>query len=342
MRTIDGSLGGGQVLRTALTLSVLCDQPVTVEHIRGARENPGLRAQHTACIHLLADLTDAEVTGAEVGAQTISFTPQSPPSGHVDIDIGTAGSITLLFESVLPLGSVLDDQISVTATGGTDVRWSPTMDYLEHVKLPLLTDYGHRLDLEVAQRGYYPVGGGRATVTVHPATPTTIDLTEADSLEGASVFSRASEQLRQAEVAERQVAGVESVLDGASISIEHAEAAYHDVPSTGTSVTVVGHFAGGYGGGDAIGERGKPAETVGTEAAEALLACATEPGAVDRHLADQLMLPLALSGGRLTIPTVTDHVESNRAVLSSFDVEVSIEHHEDGSATLAVDDPLTR
>lgn len=329
MRTIDGSTGGGQILRSALSLAVLCDEPVRIEHVRGGRENPGLRPQHLAGIALLAGLTDAEVDGDEVGSQTVDFAPQTPPAGTVEIDIGTAGSITLLFDTVLPLGPVVDDPVTVTAGGGTDVKWSPTIDYLDRVRRPVLSAYGFPTDLTVASRGYYPVGRGTATLTVHPAEPVRFDLVEAGHIEAATIFSRASESLRTADVAERQAAGATDELEDADIAVRDTTVTYHDVQSTGTSITVVGHCEAGYAGGDAVGERGVPAEDVGYTAAEALIDAVDTPAAVDRHLADQLLLPLALAGGQVAIPSVTDHVETNLAVLEAFGYEHTVDHRDE-------------
>lgn len=337
MLTIDGRAGGGQVLRSALTLSVLRDRPVTIEHVRGHRDTPGLRPQHLAGIRALAQLTDAEVAGDEVGSREVSFEPRRSPRGEIDVDIGTAGSITLLFETVVALGPVLSSPISITATGGTDVKWSPTMDYLHFVKRQALADHGLEFDLEVERRGYYPVGGGRATITVYPGDPTELALTAVPSIEGVSVYSNASASLEDAAVASRQVAGAKEVLAEAGIPIRETETSYHEGPSTGTSVTVVGHVEGGYAGGDALGEPGRPAEEVGVDAAEFIRDWMTTDAAVDHHLADQLLLPLALAGGKLSVPAVTNHVETNIEVINAFELEMTLDESADRPPVLVSD-----
>lgn len=324
MITIDGATGGGQILRSALSLSVIQQTPVTIEHVRGGRSRPGLRPQHLAGLDCLTELTSAEVEGATVGSEHVVFDPQHPPHGEVDIDISTAGSITLLFETIIPLGPVLEAPIAVTAAGGTDVKWSPTMDYLSFVKLPLLEAHGLETSLAIQQRGYYPEGGGRATLTVHPGEFDRFDLTEGASITSVSIHSHASESLADASVAQRQLDGATKALEAAGIEVSDATHAYHDVPSTGTSLTVVAED-GCHAGGDALGERGKPAEEVGEEAVLDLQRGTTEGAAVDRYLADQLMLPLALGGGTITIPAVTDHVETNAEVIEAFDLDLLLD-----------------
>lgn len=335
MVTIDGAAGGGQVLRSALSLAVIKERSVTIESVRGSRDTPGLRPQHLAGLSVLAELTDAEVEGDAIGAETVSFDPQVPPAGDVEIDIGTAGAISLLVEPILSLGPVIDEPVTVRATGGTDVKWSPTVDYLVAVRSQALADHGWPVEIEVATRGYYPVGGGTAAVTVEPADPHPLSLAAPAHVEGAIVYSHASETLRTADVAERQVEGATEALAAADVSVTESTVAYHDVPSTGTSITVVAEATDGYLGGDAIGERGRPAEDVGEAAARDLLEASATSGAVDHHLADQLLIPLAVGGGHLHVPDLTDHVETNLSVIEAFGYDLSVEEHADETATIS-------
>lgn len=334
MLTIDGSAGGGQVLRTALTLSVVQDRPVTIEHVRGGRDTPGLRPQHLAGIAVVAELTDATIEGDSVGAETVTFEPQRRPTGTVEIDIGTAGAITLLFEPVLSIGSVLDKPITVVATGGTDVKWSPTIDYLDNVRLPALAAHGWPADLEVNTRGYYPIGGGRVTLTVEPASPRPFSLTDAPDIEGAKVTSRASESLRTADVAERQADGAKMALEAADVTVIAEASTYHDVESTGTSITTVAEAPNGYLGGDAVGERGRPSEDVGEAAANELLEAIEAGTPVDHHLADQLLIPLAIAGGRIRVPAMTDHIETNLEVIEAFGYDIEADPSADGGVEI--------
>lgn len=329
MITIDGTDGGGQVLRSALTLSVLEDQPVRITDIRGARDTPGLRPQHLAAVGVMERLTDAEVEGADEGAEEVTFAPGHRPRGDVEIDIGTAGSITLLFETVVCLGPVLDDPITVTATGGTDVKWSPTMDYLRLVKLPCLRAHGHRIDVTVNRHGFYPNGGGQASLRVAPAQPTPFDLRSRGGVEGVHLYSRATTDLEDRTVAKRQAESAAATLDDADVTHIETQTDYIDADSTGSSLLAVASVDGGFMGADALGERGVSAETVGHRVATGLKEELATGAPVDRHLADQLMLPLVLAGGDIQIPTVTEHVRSNAAVLGAFGFEVSVEETND-------------
>ncbi|MFW6449030.1 MAG: RNA 3'-terminal phosphate cyclase [Halobacteriota archaeon] len=340
MIAIDGGRGGGQVLRTALTLAALTTEAVRIDGVRGARDDPGLRPQHRAGVRVLAALTDADVDGDAVGSTEVSLEPTRTPNGTVDIDLQTAGSLPLLFETVLPLGVAAAGTIRVTATGGTDVRWSPTIGYQRRVKVPMLERAGHDTAIAVKRSGFYPVGGGLATLAVRPAEPTPLEVVDRGELRQLEVYSKASEDLADADVAERQRDGLREALDAHATAIARTEVRYVETACPGTSVLLVARYEGGVAGFDALGERGTPAEVVGAEAAEAFVAFDDGAGAVDHHLADQLLVPLALGGGVVSAPAVTDHVRTNAAVIEAFGVEVGVEDHPDGGALLRVDDPL--
>ncbi len=329
MITIDGTDGGGQVLRSALTLSVLQDQPVHITDIRGARDTPGLRPQHLAAVRVMEELTDADVEGASEGAEEVTFAPGHRPRGDIEIDIGTAGSITLLFETVLPIGPTVSAPITVTATGGTDVKWSPTMDYLRLVKLPCLRSHGHDIDVTVTRRGFYPNGGGQASLRVAPAQPTPFDLRTRGRVEGVHLYSRATSDLEDRAVATRQVESAAATLDDVDVTHIEVQPDCVDADCTGSSLLAVASVDGGYLGADALGERGVSAETVGHRVATGLKEELATGAPVDRHLADQLLLPLALAGGNIQIPTVTEHVRSNAAVLEAFGIELSVKETND-------------
>lgn len=325
MITIDGAVGGGQVLRTALALSALNAQPVRITDIRGARDTPGLRPQHLAAVRMMKRLTDAEVDGVDEGAQEISFAPRHRPRGDIEIDIGTAGSITLLFDTVVCLGPVLDDPISVTATGGTDVKWSPTMDYFRLVKLPCLRYHGHEVDVQVDRHGYYPTGGGRATLRVAPGESTAIQLRARGPVDGVRLSSRATTDLEERAVANRQAEAAADALGETGRRVTEIQTEYVDANSTGSSLLAVASIEGGFIGADTLGERGRSAESVGQRVANELEEYLASDAPVDPHLADQLMLPLALAGGDIQIPAVTEHIRSNASVLEAYGFDLRVE-----------------
>ncbi|MFB6087169.1 MAG: RNA 3'-terminal phosphate cyclase [Haloarculaceae archaeon] len=337
MLEIDGAEGGGQILRTALALSMLDVEPVRIENVRGNRSSPGLKAQHLTAVETAAAICDADVEGTELESETIVFEPGDPSGGTYEAFIETAGSITLLFETLLPVATRLEEPLVVEAEGGTDVKWSPSLDYYRRVKLPLLRETGLAAAVEPHRRGFYPAGGGRATLRLWPSECSALELGDRGALGGMGIHSTASDGLAESEVAERQARAVREELDGADVDVPvvEREARYVDAPSPGSVVVASVEFEGGRAGFDALGERGKPAEDVAEEAAEQALSFIGGEAAVDAHLADQVLVFLALGGGRVRIPDVTNHVETNLAVLEQFDYGVDCEKLEHGGAVLS-------
>ena len=324
MLEVDGSEGGGQLLRTALSLSALTGEPVEMTGIRGARPNPGLRPQHLAAVTLLAEVCDAEVSDVGVGTEALTFEPGPVAPGSVEVDVGTAGSVALLFDAVLPLATAIDAPLVVTATGGTAVKWSPTLAYYRLVKLPLLRQHGLQAAVEVDRPGFYPTGGGVARLYLGPSRLDGFDVRDRGDVVGARVHSLEAENLADRDVAARQAEAVLEPLEDAGLPVlerrEHTAVA----DSPGSAVAVRLDYERTLAGFDALGERGRPAEDVGAAAAEAALAFDEGDAAVDRHAADQLLAFLALTGGELRIPAVTDHVATNRDLLATFGYPVDV------------------
>jgi RNA 3'-terminal phosphate cyclase (ATP) len=325
MKAVDGSDGGGQVLRLAVSLSALTGRAVRVENVRGGRETPGLRPQHVAAVETVAAVTDAETDGVSQGSETVVFEPRARLGGTHGVAVGTAGSVTLLFDAVLPLALGADEPITVAAAGGTDVKWSPTIDYVRSVKLPLLRSKGLNASVTVERRGFYPAGGGRATLTIEPSTVEPLRFPTRGSLETVAVHSVATADLAGADVAQRQVTGVTDVLEAAVDAPIAAETASVDAPSTGTAVLVAPQYERLTAGFTALGEPGRPAEAVGEAAAERFLEFHDSDAAVDPHLADQLLPFLASAGGAYTTPAPTDHLRTAIPVLQQFGGEVAME-----------------
>ena len=344
MLELDGSAGGGQQLRTALSLSLVTGEAFRMTDVRANRPDPGLKHQHRGAVRLAGEIGDAEVVGDDLGADTVEFVPQTVVSDPVEIDLQTAGSVTLLCDVVLPLAVVLDESLPVTVHGGTDVAWSPTADYLRHVKLPLLVDLGLDADLSVARRGFYPAGGGAATLTVHPSDPDPLDLTDRGPVESVSVSSVASETLADPEVAERQAdAAVETLEENLPEATVHDPAVgYDETANPGSALTLVADCRPGRAGFGAPGEKDVPAEAVAERAVEPLLEWLDGGGGdapvapVDTHLADQLLVSLALAGGELRVPRVTDHVRTNCETVRAFGFEVSVDESGGESAVVSV------
>lgn len=335
MGELDGSDGGGQFVRTALAVSALKGDPVRIENVRGGRDDPGLKAQHLAVVETLAAISDADVSGAELGSERIAFDPGPVSGGRYAADIGTAGSVTLLFDALLPLAAHLEEPLSVIATGGTDVAWSPSMDYQRYVKLPLLWRFGLAATVEVNRRGFYPEGGGRATLNLFPSEVEPIDLsgsatddTNPRGIDSVRIHSTEAAELAGSDVARRQADAAGERLDQA---VEERVETTAESPGPGSAMAIVladgGLPRAGF---TALGEPGKPAERVGEEAADGanrFLAdepAREEPPAVDPCLADQFLPVLALAGGRYRTPVVTDHLESTAKLLAELGYDISL------------------
>ena len=234
MLELDGSEGGGQLLRTALSLATITDTTFEMDDIRGSRPKPGLRPQHLTAVNLVAELSGASVEGAELDSEVLAFEPGDDWTTDLAVDVGTAGSLTLLFDTVLPIGATVDEAVTVAATGGTDVKWSPTVGYFQHVKLPLLQRFGLDATVDVERRGFYPKGGGNATLQTGLSSLQPVELTDRGALATVEIRSIASESLAEQEVAERQADRAAELLADADLptSVEQVETVPSDCPGS--------------------------------------------------------------------------------------------------------------
>lgn len=331
MLVVDGAEGGGQLLRTALSLSTVTGTPFRIEAIRGERPNPGLKPQHLTAVEVVAELCDAEVEGAELGADSLTFRPGDERRTSLRADIGTAGSVTLLFDTVLPIAVVGDEPCRLTATGGTDVKWSPTVEYHRSVKLPLLAAQGVDAAIDLAKTGFYPAGGGEATLQVTPAPLSPFDLDRRGDLDGVELYSKASESLADRNVADRQAAHAREKLDAMGVPATVQRVEYVETASPGSSLLLRADYERTVAGFDALGERGRTSEAVAEDAVRRFTAFHDTDAAVDSHVADQLLVVLALVGGCVRIPALTDHVRTNLALLDRFGSDVDIDRAADGT-----------
>ena len=319
---IDGSHGegGGQILRTAISLSAISGKPIEVTNIRANRTNPGLRPQHLAGIKIIADLFHAKSENLKVGAEWIRFSPSDKfEGGSIKFDIGTAGSIPLILMTVVPAVSLSNNSLQIEVTGGTDVKASPTIDYIKHIVAKSYLSIGPKFSVDVLKRGYYPKGGGVVQCTIKPCkTPSTIELLATGYLE-PKIISVCSQL--PVHVAKRQISSALIALEKKDIRCSNYTASIETSISPGSSILVYSAADFGlYVGGDSIGELGKRAESVGTEAAMRFLDSTLAQATVDPFLADMLVLPLALSKGRsrYRVARVTQHLLTNLHIVSEI------------------------
>ena len=315
MLRIDGSLfeGGGQIVRSAVALSAATGTPVEIVAIRKNRSRPGLANQHCAAVRAVAEACHARVTGNTPGSSRLSFVPGSIVRRDISVDVGTAGSVPLVIQAWLPVA--LEEGGSLIVQGGTEVRFSPTIDYFTEVFLPALGPAGAGVTVDVIRRGYFPVGGGIVRITTEPAALPRITL---GGGKGNGIRSCSSNLPDH--VADRQAASARAYLlretgEEYPVSVRRSEG-----PGTGSSCTVWN----GAKGSSALGRRGLPAEKVGEAAASGLVAGIRAGGDVDLHLSDQLLLYLARGGGSYTAPEFTLHARTMCWLLSLFGLPVTI------------------
>jgi len=375
--TIDGSYGegGGQVLRTSLSLSALLGEAVRIENIRAKRPKPGLQAQHLTGVLATAQICNAELEGAELGSQILTFVPQSPPqAGDYAFDVaearkgGSAGSTSLVFQTLLLPLAFAEGDSHVTIRGGTHVAWSPPFHYLQHVYLPTLARMRIEATVEINQWGWYPIGGGeirtrvkgqgiraRKSITsqfapagfvIQPpdrriANPagaevipsisyplsaiTLVERGELKRLWGISALSNLP-----AHIGQRQKRQAERLLRerGFTPEIEIVDA---PSPGQGTVVFLVAEFENVVAGFTSYGARGKRAEKVAEEACWEFIQYYDSGQALDKHLADQLILPMSLAAGQSGFTTceVTHHLLTNVGVVERLmGLETEIEGKE--------------
>jgi RNA 3'-phosphate cyclase len=321
MIEIDGAHGegGGQLTRLACALAALTGQSVRLTGVRARRDPPGLAPQHLAAVQAVAALCGAVTQGLALRAREFAFMPGMIRGGEFRFDVGTAGSIPLVLQALMPVALAAPAPVTLRVRGGTDVRAAPPLDYLRHVLLPLLARLGVRATLDVVQRGYYPRGGGEVSLTVEPARLEGMALDECGALRelgGAlhvanlpiHILER-MEQAARARLARFGFAALTLDLLGPDRAV-----------GPGGAVVLWARTAHSLLGGSAVAQRGVPAEAVATRAAQDL-AVELEAGvALDIHAADQLLIYLALAGGasRFTAREFSPHAATTAWLIEQF------------------------
>ncbi len=328
---IDGSLGegGGQILRTALALAAITRRPVEIRNIRAGRKKPGLRPQHLMGVKALAMVTSARVEGAELGSVRLYFEPRQLKGGTYALDIGTAGSTGLVLQAMMPGLLLADGPSRLTITGGTHVPWSPCFHYLNEVFVAALKEMGCSVSLELVRWGWYPKGGGRVVASISPVAKLgAMERTSRGKLNDIYVLSAVSNLPRT--IGERQRDQVLKRLGTAGCDPSRVELADAPSPGTGTVVFIKVELENGVAGFTSLGRRGKPAEKVADDACSDFFEFMASGAAVDNHLADQLVLYMALAKGRssLIAGRITRHLVTNIWVIEQF-LPVRFEVHEE-------------
>lgn len=325
MLEIDGSMGegGGQVLRTAVSLSAAMGIPVRIINIRAKRGNPGLGMQHFTAVAAAAEVSNAEVSGLRVGSTELTFKPGNISCRNQSFDVGTAGSVSLVIQTVLPILAAAGCESTIEIKGGTDVPMAPPIDYMASVVVPNLRLMGIEASIGVRRRGHYPRGGGLVELSIRSSKPRGLSLGDSQ-LEQVGGISHATELPRH-------------------VAVRQANAASRTLAELGTRVNIDVEVSGGLGqgsgavvwalfsdghrmGGDSLGERGKPAEQVGMEAARRLIEAVRSGADFDPNMGDMLPTYAALTSeeSRYTVSKATTHLITNVEVVKLMGVNARL------------------
>ncbi len=330
MIKIDGSWGegGGQILRTSLSLATITGQPVRIERIRAGRKKPGLAAQHLTSVRAAATLCQAQVRGDTLGSMTLEFMPTCPPqAGQYTFDVtearegGSAGAVTLILQTILIPLALANGSSKVILKGGTHVAWSPSVTYVEEVYLPTLRQLGVQAEVQLNAWGWYPQGGGEVELRVTGSQ---------QSLSGLQLLERgALQQIRglavvtelPAHIPQRMANRAENLLQQAHLPAQ-IKAVRERGLAPGAGIFLTAEYEHSRAGFSALGRRGIPAERVAETAVRELLDFHAQAVPVDPFLGDQLLLPLAFSSqtSQYRVASISKHLTTNAWVIEQFEL----------------------
>lgn len=336
MIEINGSIGGGQILRTSLSLSMVTQKPFRIINIRKNRSNPGLQHQHLTAVNSAQKICNADVKGDVLHSTSLEFLPNKIIPGNYEFDIGTAGSTTLVLQTILPALMQANKESIITITGGTENPMAPPSYDFKHLFLDQLKHLGIQTELEIIKHGYYPKGGGKLILKIQPLKEIKeINITEAKKLENAGkstdfrhaenqkgfhqvdVHIESSTSLQKARVSERILEGFQKHFKINYAIHEHL--LYSESLSPGCYIHCHIHYEKAKPGITILGERNKKAEDVGKEAAIKLQELINSKAPVDEHTADQLLIYMALKGsGKLLTNKITEHTLVNIKIIEKF------------------------
>lgn len=332
MIEIDGSYGegGGQILRTALTLSMLTQIPIRIENIRAKRKKAGLLRQHLTCVQAAQVISQAEVQGDALGSTTLMFTPKTLQGGDFTFDIGSAGSCTLVLQTVLLALASAQAPSKVRLRGGTHNPLAPSATFLQHAYLPLLAKMGLQADLSLDRYGFFPAGGGDLTLSVQPMRQAWQPLHLLAKGDRVDAFAQSLVAAVPVDVAKRELSTVGKKMGWGDAQLRIQPLSRDQGPGNVLELILAHqHCTEVF---YAFGERGKTAEQVANEVCRNALSYLASGAAIGEYLADQLLLPLALAGeGSFTCAIASEHLRTNAAIIENFlPVDIQIKTSPEG------------
>ena len=322
MLYIDGSYGegGGQILRTAVALSVLTKKPVEIDNIRANRPNPGIKSQHYTAMKSIETLCNGKSDGLEIGSPHLTFRPGEIKGGKYRFDVGTAGSITLVFQACLLSAIKTHEPITIRVIGGTDVKWSPSWDYFNHVFLQLLQKMGISVETQLIKRGYYPKGGGEAILTISPSKeilPLNLGKKQEFSaidgiIHSANLPSHIGTRMKHATIKTLLKKNLKT-----TIKIEEAQSL-----SPGTGITLWVQSQDAVLGSTNLGELGIPAEKIGEDTSSQILQDIEAGSTIDIHAFDQILPYLVIAREKgpssCIVREISNHAKTNMWLIKQF------------------------
>lgn len=316
MIEIDGAIGYGQVLRSAVALSALTLEPIKIFNIRKGRPKSGLMSQHLTGVKVAGEFCNAEIKGLNLGSTEVEFIPKSFNVADRKIDIGTAGSIGLLLQTLTPLLIFSDKPVTLEIVGGTAGLGAPTIEFLKYVTFPILSKLGIKQpEIQVVNQGFYPRGGGNIKIKFEPIKKlNSIKLTEkgeVKSIKGISIAGKLPKH-----IADRQANTTKKILLDYGFDRAEIESQVTDTLSPGTSITLFAECENSVLGSDNIGKRGVPAEKIAEKATLELIESIESKAALDKFMSDQIIpfLALADSESEITVEKITQHCLTNISV----------------------------
>jgi len=301
--------GGGQIIRSAIALSCITKQPIHIENIRKNRKVSGLKPQHLTAIKILKKISNAKVVGDEIGSTELKFIPGQVENSKLFEDVGTAGSISLILQVLIPIVSISQKKLEITIKGGTDVQWSPTIDYTQHILKEAYSRMGIQFSLELKKRGYYPKGNGEINLEINPSKVKPISLSKRKTIQAKIIatFSKIpSEEI------ENDIKKIKENLTKKNYVVD-VETKKQEALDSGASLLVYSIDENSIIGVDSLYDKK-------TQKFELDYSKFLENNSVDENLADMLVVPASLAKGKTTfqVKEITKHLETNLFVTSKI------------------------